>query len=132
MKLDNTIILPEGNTDLSQRLLISLIEREDVVTVIIFGKDAKAEDAVQKADVRASSSPAGIERKVAWMQDTGLIDFFKTLIKQGAGGKPGDISLQKHIGVAISMTDILMDLIPINPAPDFIRMELAFINASKI
>ena len=132
MELNNTIILPGDNPELSKRLLTSLIQKEDVVSIIIFGRDARAEDAVQKADVRAGGTVAGIERKVAWMQDTGLMDFLKTIIRQGQGGNPNDINILKHIGIAISMTDILMDLIAISPPPDFIRMELAFMTASTI
>lgn len=132
MKLDHTIILPVDDFELSKSLLESLIQKEDVITLVIFGKDAKAEDAVQKADVRASASPGGISRKVAWMRDTSMLDFLKSLIKEDTGGAPDDINLSKHIGVSISMIDGLRFLIPINPAPNFIKMELAFIKASKI
>ena len=132
MELNNTIILPGDNLELSKKLLNSLIQKEDVVTVIIFGKDAKAEAAIQKADVRASAIVSGIERKVAWMQDTGMLAYLKTLIKASADFNPNNIDLIQHIGVAVSMTDILMDIIEINPVPDFIRMELAFVIASTI
>lgn len=131
MELNNTIILPGDNTDLSKKLLTSLIQKEDVVAVIIFGRDAKAEDAVQKADVRASAIVSGITRKVAWMQDVTLLNFLQSLLQDGSA-KPSDINIGKHIGVAISMTDSIKDLIPINPAPDFIRMEIAFMTASTL
>jgi len=132
MELNNTIILPGNNPELSKRLLISLIQKEDVVTVIIFGSDEKAEDAVQKADARASAVVAGIVRKVAWIQDVSLVDFLKKIINNGEGGNPDDINTDIHIGIAISMTDVIMFLIPIIPTPDYIRMERAFIKASKI
>lgn len=132
MRLDNTIILPGDNIELSKRLLISLIEKEDVVTIIIFGTNEGSEKAVQKADLRASGVMSGIKRKVAWMQDVELISFLNTLIKSGSGGNPTDIDTQHHIGVSISMTDVLKDIISINPEPDFIRIEQSFIKASKI
>ncbi|MEO5571939.1 MAG: hypothetical protein ABIT08_16275 [Bacteroidia bacterium] len=132
MKLDNTIILPGDNPDLSKQLLTSLIQKEDVVSIIIFGRDLKAEDAVQKADVRASASPGGIARKVAWMQDLGMLGFLKTLIKADFGGSPGDIDLSEHIGISISMTDGLRSLILMHPAPNVLTMESAFNKASII
>jgi len=132
MELNNTIILPCDNDDLSKRLLTSLVQMEDVITVIIFGRDANAEDAVKKADVRGGAVVAGFERKIAWMQNTALLIFLSTLIKEGEGGRPDSINIQEHIGIAISLTDKLMDKIPLNPSPDFIRMELAFITASKV
>lgn len=132
MELNNTIILPGDNPELSKKLLVSLVQKEDVVTIIIFGRDQKAQNAVQKADTRANAVVSGIRRKVAWMQDSGMIEFLKTLIKSGSEFNPTDISPNTHIGIAISMTDILNDLIPNDPSPDFIRMELAFIKASSI
>jgi hypothetical protein len=132
MQLNNTIILPGDNPELSERLLRSLIEKQDVVTVIIFGRDAVSEDAVQKADLRASAVVAGVIRKVAWMQDTAMLGLLKTLITAGAGGDPNTISTDIHIGIAISMTDVLMAVIPKTPTVDYIRMERAFIKASTI
>ncbi len=130
MLLNNTVILPGDNAELSQKLLKALIEKQDLVTVIIFGRDAASEDAVQKADHCADSPPAGITRKVAWMQDAGMLDFLKTLIQAGNGGSPNDINPDEHIGVAISMTDVLMYIIPKVPPVDFVIMEFAFIEAS--
>lgn len=132
MVLNNTLILPGDNPALSQKLLTSLIQGQDKVILIIFGKDARAEDAIQKADVRASAIVSGISRKAVWMQDTGMITFLKTLLKSGADFNVGDIDPASQIGISVSMTDVLKDLIPQNPAPDFVRMELAFMNASTL
>lgn len=129
MELNNTIILPGDNAELSQKLLMSLIQKEDVITVVIFGRDQQAEAAVQKADIRASAIVSGISRKVAWMQDVSLLGYLKTITKQSSKYKPDDINIGKHLGVAISMTDTIKDLIPLNPAPDFIRFEMAFMEA---
>ena len=132
MELNNTIILPGDNEALSKQLLTSLIQKEDVVTIIIFGRDDKSADAVQKADLRASATVSGISRKVAWMQNTALLDFLKTMIKPSTAFNPSSIDLTKHIGVSISMTDLLKDIVPINPVPDFMRMEIAFMQASTL
>ena len=132
MQLNNTIILPGDNLELSKKLLTSLIQKEDVVTVIIFGRDSKAEDAVQKADIRANGVVSGITRKVAWMQDVGMLSYLQSLLKAGTDFKPEDISIGKHLGVGVSMTDVVKDIIPITPAPDFIRMEIAFMSSSTI
>ena len=132
MQLNNTIILPGDNPELSEKLLRSLIEKQDVVTVIIFGRDAVSEGAVQIADARASAVVAGITRKVAWMQDTKMLGLLKTLIKAGDSDDPDSINTDTHIGIAISMTDVLMYIIPKIPAVDYVRMEYAFIEASTI
>lgn len=130
MELNNTIILPGDNDTLSKQLLTSLIQKEDVVTVIIFGSDAKAEDAVQKADFRAGQVISGISRKVAWMQNPSLLTFLKTIIAPSSAPDPSGIDLTQYIGISISMTAILKDVIPIDPVPDFMRMEIAFLQAS--
>jgi hypothetical protein len=132
MLLNNTIILPGDNPGLSQKLLKALIDKQDILPVVIFGKDAAAEDAVQIADHCAGSPPAGITRKVAWMQDVTMLDYLKTLIKAGAGGQPGAINTDDHIGVAISLSDVLMSVIPKTPPVDFVTMEMAFIEAGTI
>ena len=132
MELNNTIILPGDNDELSKKLLTSLIQKEDVVTVIIFGRDDKSADAIQKADLRAGATVSGISRKVAWMQNILLLDFLKTIIKPSEALNLSSIDLTKHIGISVSMTDLLKDIIPIEPAPDFMRMEIAFMQASTL
>lgn len=132
MVLNKTIILPGDNFELSKRLMTSILIEEDVVAIVIFGKDAKAEDAVKKADLRAAKTVAGIERKVMWMQDAAQLSFLKTLINDSDTLSVENIDLKKHIGIAISLTDILRDLLPIKPAPDFLKMEASFIKASII
>ena len=129
MPLTNTIILPAGDAGLSKSRLTDLLKKNDILTVLIFGKDVSAENAVEKADVRANGTVSGIARKVAWMQDPGLLSFLKTLIADGPENTVDSIDTGIHIGIAISMDHKLMDVIPKNPDPDYIRMELAFINA---
>jgi hypothetical protein len=132
MELNNTIILPGDNPVLAKSLLDSLIEKEDVVIVIIFGNNQNAIEAVKKADVRAKAIVSGISRKVAWMLDPSLISYLKTKLSPNSVLDPNNIDVSKHIGVAVSMTDVLKDLIDIIPNPDFIRMEMAFLKASTI
>jgi hypothetical protein len=132
MILNNTIILPGDNPELSKKLLSSLIQKSDVLAIIIFGKDDASEAAVKKADVRAGAIVAGISRKVVWMQDTSIITYLKTIITAGEGGDPESINPNTHIGISISMTDILTWKIQRTPVPDYIKMEQAFIKAGKI
>ena len=134
MKLNNTIILPGDNIELSKSLLISLIKGQDVLTIVIFGSDQKSQDAVLKADIRADAIVSGIKRKVAWMQnqDDIMLKYLISLIEDGPKFKSSNITFKDHIGISISMTDKLMFIIPKNPEPDFIRMEKAFIKAGTI
>jgi hypothetical protein len=133
MMLDKTIILPADNSELSKKLLTSTLQNEQVIAIIIFGKDARAEDAANNANQRARKPVSGIERKVIWMQDpSNLMDFLKTLIKNGQGMNMNDIDLNKHIGIAVSISEILKDLIPSTPAPDSLKMETVFMKASTL
>lgn len=129
MQLNNTIILPAGNPISAKILLTSLFAKDDILTVVVFGNDSLAAKAVEEADVRAEGNVAGIVRKVVWMQDPGLLPFIGTLINDGPTFLVNSINIHSHIGIAISMNHNLLDVIPRNPEPDYIRMELAFINA---
>jgi hypothetical protein len=131
MKLDHTIILPPDNPALATELFTSLIEEQDVLTLIILGDDDVSKNAVQCADVRANASPGGFERKVAWMLDRDMFDTLKGLINDGAI-KVADIDKTKTIGIAISLTDQAMDVIKTTDTIDFIRMEKAFLKAGTI
>lgn len=129
MQLNNTIILPAGNQNSAKSLLSSLLAKDDILTVVVFGNDSLAAKVVEEADIRAEGNVAGIARKVAWMQDPGLIPFLNTLINDGPSFEVSNIDTNSQIGIALSMNNILMDVIPRNPEPDYIRMELAFINS---
>jgi hypothetical protein len=127
MTLINTTILPVGDTTTSQNLLTGLLN-ENVLLVVIFGNDTNAQKAVGIADINAKSVTAGISRKVAWMQDKSMLNLLTGALKPGSI-PTSNIDLSKHIGVSVSMADILMFLMPINPPPTDITMELAFIEA---
>lgn len=129
MQLNNTIILPAENPNSAKSLLSSHMAKTDILTVVIFGKDSLAEKTVEMADIRADGTVADIGRKVVWMMNTGMLPFLKSLISDGPDFKIESIDTDKHIGIALSMDKILLDVIPKDPEPDFIRMELAFINA---
>lgn len=129
MALENTTILKAGEQDAAKDKLQLILQKADVLKVFIFGNDQSASDAAEKADVRAGAVVSGIGRIVVWMQDTGQVPLFKMLIKDGPDIPADTIDVNKHIGISLSLNNLLMDLILKNPEPDYIRMELAFINA---
>ena len=131
MNLNHTTILPSDNFPLAKELFTSLMQEQDVLTVIVFGDDELSKNAVQCADVRAQASPGGFERKVAWMLDRGMFNKLKNLISDGAI-KVSDIEITKTIGIATSLTDQIMDVIKTADTIDFIRMEKAFLRAGTI
>lgn len=129
MQLNNTTILTAGNPDSAKSLLKSHFAMNDILTVVVFGNGSLANKVVEQADIRAEGTIAGISRKVVWMQDPGLLSFLGTLINDGKSFTIESIDTNKHIGISISKDKYLMDIIPGNPEPDYIRIELAFINA---
>ena len=131
MPLNNTLTLPD-NTGPSQNLLTALLNTGNILTVVIFGNDVNAQNAVQIADYRAGFPIAGVSRKVVWMQDTTMLGFLKTMLGAGGQYSPNNIDLSVYIGVSISMSNLLMCLIPINPAPDYLTLENAFVQAGKV
>lgn len=132
MILKKTVILPGDNLELSKRLITATLVEEDVVVVVIFGKDSNAEEAVKKADLRATKIVSGIERKVMWMTDVSQLGFLKSLLKDSDNYAVSSVDPQKHIGIAVTMTDVIRDILPITPAPDFIKLESSFIKASVL
>lgn len=130
MNLINTLILAEDNQE-SRDKLTGLFQRNDILVLIIFGNDPSVNDIVGKADVIASQVIAGISRKVVWMQDLAMLSFLKKLITDGTAVKIDMIDPTIHVGLSISPDHILSFLIPKNPVPDNIRINLAFLNAGK-
>lgn len=128
MDLRNTIILSANNSGSSNELT-ALLKKNDILTIVIFGNDSLAENIVEMADIRAEAIISGITRKVVWMQAPGLLPLLKTLIADGPDFDIDSINTNSNIGIAISMDNKLMDIIARDPEPDFIRMELAYINA---
>jgi len=131
MQLDRTTILPSDNPLLAKELFTSLMQEQDVLTIIILGNDAISRNAVQCADVRAQSSPGGFERKVAWMLSKDMFDDLKGLISDGTV-IVNNIDTTQTCGIAVSLTDQAMDVIKITDTIDFIRMEKAFLKAGSI
>ena len=129
MELKNTITLKPDEPEKSKDQLRSLLTKTDLLKVIIFGMGKSSLNGVETADVRAGAVISGIGRKAVWMQDTNLLTFLKTVIKDGPELAVPDIDLTIHIGISLSLDNQLMDLIPEIPEPDYIRMELAYLNA---
>ncbi len=128
MELKSTIILSVDNRGASQELT-ELLQKYDSLVIVIFGNDSLSESAIEMADIRAEGIVSGIVRKVVWMQDLALLPSLMALITDNADLYSDRIDPNYHIGIAISMENKLMDIIERDPEPDFIRMELAYINA---
>ena len=131
MQLNNTTILPSDTPAAAEQLFKSLMQEQDVICVIVFGNDSKAQQAIKSADVRAAVAPAGFKRKAVWMTDTSLWSNLKKYVKNGAI-KVDDVDPSKLIALGISLTDKAESSVDTTKTPDFIVMELAFIQAGKI
>jgi hypothetical protein len=129
MALSNTTIIPPGNSGQAQSLLTDLLNEADAIKVVIFGNGNDAQNAVQLADTEANSVTSGISRKVAWLQDTGMLDLLKSIVKSGSVVSISEIDLSQHIGISVSVHDTLKCLIQANPAPDSLDMGDAFVEA---
>ena len=130
MQLDNTTILPADDPAASEQLFKSLMDAHDVVCVIVFGNDGTAEQAIQSANVRAAVAPAGFARKAVWMQDASQWSNLKKYVKSGAINVDS-VDPTKLIALGTSLSDKAESSVPTSKTPDFIVMELAFVQASK-
>ncbi|MCE7993555.1 MAG: hypothetical protein HEP71_16325 [Roseivirga sp.] len=130
MTLNNTITLSSTDASQAEQDFKSLIAEKDVITVIVFGNTAVSQQAIQSADVRAGSAPAGFKRKAVWMQDTSQWDTLKKYLKNGtiavSSVNPGNL-----IAIGVSLSDKIDAEVPTSKTPDFIVMELAFVQASQ-
>lgn len=130
MTLNNTITLSTTDPAQAEQDFQSLIEEKDVITVIVFGNTAVSQQAIQSADVRAGSAPAGFKRKAVWMQDTSQWDSLKKYLKDGSiavsSVNPGNLT-----AIGVSLSDKIDAEVPTSKTPDFIVMELAFVQASQ-
>lgn len=130
MTLNNTITLSTTDPAQAEQDFKSLIEEKDVITVIVFGNTAVSQQAIQSADVRAGSAPAGFKRKAVWMQDTSQWSSLKKYLKNGSiavsSVNPGNL-----IAIGVSLSDKIDAEVPTSKTPDFIVMELAFVQASQ-
>lgn len=131
MQLNNTTILPADSPATAEKLFKSLIQEQDVICLIVFGNDSVAEQAIQSADVRAAVAPAGFKRRAVWMTDSSLWTNLKGYVKDGSI-KVADVNPDNLIALGISLTDKAASSVDKSKTPDFIVMELAFVQASKL
>lgn len=131
MILNNTIILPSDNKFLTRDLFQSLMQEQDVITILIFGNDEKSKKAVISADARANVAPGGFSRKAAWLLDRAMFPVIAEFINDGDIAVD-QIDPEETLALGISLTDLAMCLIPVSENPDFIKMEKIFLEASKI
>lgn len=130
MDLNNTTVLPSDKPDEAEQLFKSLMAEQDVVCLIVFGNDATAEQAIQSANLRAAVAPAGFKRRAVWMADTNQWSNLKRYVKNGAI-KVDEVDPDNLIALGVSLKDKAESLIDRSKTPDFIVMELAFVQASK-
>lgn len=130
MTLERTVIIPAENQELAQRLFKTIIYDEDVLVVVVLGNDPISEQAVKCADKRAKVVVQGFERKVAWIQDR---DTLANKIRQLKPGQ-ADISKEDLAGVvafSVSLGNTVMDIVRVNEEINFLRMDIAFLEAGK-
>lgn len=129
MQLNNTITLSSTDASQAEQFFKSLMQKADTIKVIVFGNTAVSQQAIQTADVRAGSAPAGFTRKAVWMQDASQWDSLKQYVKNGSitvsSVNPADL-----IAVGVSMSNKIESQVA-SQTPDFIIMELAFAQASQ-
>ena len=130
MDLNNTTVLPSDKPDEAEQLFKSLMAEQDVVCLIVFGNDATAEQAIQSANLRAAVAPAGFKRRAVWMADTNQWSNLKRYVKNGAI-KVDEVDPDNLIALGVSLKDTAESLVDRSKTPDFIVMELAFVQASK-
>jgi hypothetical protein len=129
MQLNNTLTLSAANASQAAQLFKSVIDEKDVISVIVFGNNATSQQAIQSADLRAGSAPAGFKRKAIWMQDTSLWNTVKGDLKDGAI-KVSNVDPANLIAIGVSLKDKIESSVDTSKTPDFIVMELAFVQAS--
>lgn len=130
MTLNNTITLSSTDTAQAEQDFKSLMQEKDVISVIVFGNTAVSQQAIQSADMRASAAPAGFKRKAVWMQDTSLWTSLKQYVKDGSVSV-SSVDPSNLIAIGISLEDKIESEVPTTKTPDFIIMELAFVQASQ-
>ncbi|GAB5527272.1 MAG: hypothetical protein Roseis2KO_51440 [Roseivirga sp.] len=130
MSLNNTITLSTTDPAQAEQTFKSLMEEKDVITVIVFGNTAVSQQAIKSADVRAGSAPAGFKRKAVWMQDTSLWNSVKQYVKDGSIAV-SSVDPANLIAIGVSLKDKIDAQVPTSKTPDFIVMELAFVQASQ-
>ena len=131
MQLDNTTVLPADSPDEAEELFKALFNKPDHIYLVIFGNDKVSEEAVQCANVRAGVAPAGFVRRAVWMQDSGQWTSLKKYVKNGGAIALDSVDPAKLIALGISLQDKAECCVDTSKTPDFITMELAFVQASK-
>lgn len=129
MQLNNTLTLSAANASQAAQLFKSVIDEKDIISVIVFGNNTTSQQAIQSADVRAASAPAGFKRKAIWMQEISLWNTVKGDLKDGAI-KVSSVDPANLIAIGVSLNDKIESSVDTSKTPDFIVMELAFVQAS--
>jgi len=130
MQLNHTITLSSTDAAQAEQLFKSLMEQADTIKIIVFGNTAVSQQAIQSADLRAGSAPAGFTRKAAWMQDPTQWDSLKQYVKNGSI-KVNSVSTSNLTAIGVSMSNKIESEVSTSKTPDFLIMELAFVQASQ-
>ncbi len=125
--LSNTLILPESDARLAVRLLADAIDDLDVVLMLIFGRDERAERIVHWADQLANKTKIGDThnlRHVIWVRrDDSVLLGEKLAEIVGPGDLPSVAVLDFH--------DKLRHRIEPDAPVDPLTLELAFLEGHR-
>ena len=119
--LRKTTILPTDDAPLAQKMLRQLIHEEPHVLLIVLGNDKAAELLVERADKMAGAP--GEPRWIAWARDR---DGVSKVLNELSMSKALREKAGNALGLVLSLSDVVRDLIPGPDAPDLFRIYKAF------
>jgi hypothetical protein len=128
MALDNTIILPENESEASAAFSSTLAN--DKISIIIFGDTEKANLAAPLADNLANTVTSEFHRQVIWMKNIALWNSLKSHLGNGTL-QVSSIDPSQTICISITLSNKVEYALSTSKTPDNISLTLAFINASK-
>jgi len=135
MRLDRTIIIPNDDNELAQRLFKSVVDDEDVLVVVVLGDGEEKEKIVELADKRARVVVQGFGRKVIWIRNVSNLETEirnLTLESEEAKEKMGaDKALTDIALFSISLTNTVMGVIKNNEKINILRIDRVFIRAGE-
>jgi hypothetical protein len=126
MDLKITTIIPTDDSALANRLMKSLIEKNDIVLGIVAGNDDWSKQLIQNVDVVAMNRKE--VRHAVWIQNPSLVyDLIEPLFSTGKGF---NFPAGHSCFFTVSLSHNVCDLVNIGePNPDISRIDDAFISA---
>jgi hypothetical protein len=117
----------------ARQLLLNTVNELDTLWVLVLGNDAKAQTAVELADLRAQTPPiAGFERKVVWITSR---EFFRNVFNDlGIVVENSDSflnDLEDIVAFGLSPDKKIKGVVKINDTLDLAAMENLFLQAGQ-